>query len=63
MKPLLQRLLREPLVHFAVIGSLLFAGYAALNGAGEPPADVIIITLPRIDQLSAEYEAVWRRPK
>jgi len=61
VKPLLQRLFREPLVHFVVIGGLLFAGYAALNGVGEPPADVIIITLPRIDQLSAEYEAVWRR--
>jgi len=61
VKPLLQRLLREPLVHFTVIGGLLFAAYAALNGAGEPPADVIIITLPRIDQLSAEYEAVWSR--
>jgi hypothetical protein len=61
VKPLLQRLLREPLVHFAVIGGLLFAGYAALNDTGEPPADVIIVTLPRIDQLSAEYETVWSR--
>jgi hypothetical protein len=61
VKPLVQRLLREPLVHFAVIGGLMFAVFAALSDADEPPADVIIITPERIDQLSAEYESVWRR--
>jgi len=58
---LLQRLLREPLVHFTAIGGLIFAGYAALNGPGEPPADVIVITPERIDQIAAEYESVWKR--
>jgi hypothetical protein len=57
----LQRLLREPLVHFAAIGGLIFAVYAALNGPGEPPADVIVVTPERIDQIAAEYESVWKR--
>lgn len=61
MNSLMQRLLREPLVHFAVIGGMLFAVYAAMNGASEPPADVIIIAPGRIDQLIKEYELVWRR--
>ena len=61
MTSLLQRLLREPLVHFTAIGGLIFAGYAALNGPGEPPADVIVITPERIDQIAAEYESVWKR--
>lgn len=61
MKRLLVRLLREPLVHFAAAGGLMFAVFAALNDASVPPADVIIITPERIDQISAEYESVWRR--
>ncbi|MEE9253949.1 MAG: peptidylprolyl isomerase [Pseudomonadales bacterium] len=61
MKPLLLRLLREPLVHFAAIGGLIFAVFAALNDASGPPADVIVITPERIDQIAAEYESVWRR--
>ncbi len=61
MKSLLLRILREPLVHFAAIGGLMFAAFAALNGASEPPADVIVITPERIDQIAAEFESVWRR--
>ena len=61
MKPLLLRLLREPLVHFAAIGGLIFAVFAALNDASGPPADVIVITPERINQIAAEYESVWRR--
>jgi hypothetical protein len=61
VKSLLQRLLREPLVHFSVIGGLIFAVYAALNGPGDPPADVIVVTPERIDQIAAEYESVWKR--
>lgn len=61
MKSLVVRLLREPLVHFAAIGGLMFAAFAALNGPSEPPADVIVITPERIDQIAAEFESVWRR--
>lgn len=61
MNSLLQRLLREPLVHFGVIGGMLFAVYAAMNDASKPPADVIVIAPERIDQLIEEYESVWMR--
>jgi hypothetical protein len=61
MKMPMQRLLREPLVHFAAIGGVIFAVYAALNGASERPADVIVITPERIDQIAAAYESAWRR--
>ncbi|GMQ75122.1 MAG: peptidylprolyl isomerase [Gammaproteobacteria bacterium] len=61
MKPLLVRLLREPLVHFLAIGALMFAVFAAMNEASEPPPDVIVITPERIDQIAAGFESVWRR--
>ncbi len=61
MKPLLLRLLREPLFHFLAIGALMFAVFTAMNGANEPPPDVIVITPGRIDQIAAGFESVWRR--
>ncbi len=61
MKPLLLRLLREPLFHFLAIGALMFAVFTAMNGASEPPPHVIVITPERIDQIAAGFESVWRR--
>ncbi len=51
----LQRLLREPLLHFFTIGGLIFALFTAINDAREMPADVIVITPARIDQLAAGF--------
>jgi hypothetical protein len=58
---LLMRLLREPLFHFVAIGGLIFALYAAVDDTGEAPADVIVITPERIDQLAAGFNSVWQR--
>jgi len=58
---LLMRLLREPLFHFAAIGGLIFALYAAVDDTGEAPADVIVIAPERIDQLATEFSSVWKR--
>lgn len=54
------RLSREPLVHFLLIGLLLFALYAMLGGGG---ADRSI----RVDDkvlagLTAQFQATWQRP-
>ncbi len=46
------RLLREPLFHFLAIGGLILALFAAVDDTGEAPADVIVITPERIDQLA-----------
>ena len=61
MKPI-SRLLREPLVHFLIIGGLLFALYTALTGPGPAPRDTIVVAPERIEQLAARFERVWRRP-
>lgn len=58
---LLMRLLREPLFHFIAIGGLIFLLFAAVDDAGEAPADVIVITPERIDQLAAGFSSVWKR--
>ena len=58
---LLLRLLREPLFHFIAIGGLLFVVYTAVDDTGEAPADAIVITPERIDQLAAGFNAIWTR--
>jgi hypothetical protein len=55
------RLLREPLFHFIAIGGLIFLLFAAVDDMGEAPADVIVITPERIDQLAAGFSSVWKR--
>lgn len=58
----LSRLLREPLLHFFLIGSAIFGIYAATATPGPPPVDMISIGPERIEQLRSGFESVWRRP-
>ena len=55
-------LLREPLLHFLLLGALLFTAYGWLNrGALEAPGE-IVVDEPRVANLSAQFERVWQRP-
>jgi hypothetical protein len=57
-----QRLLREPLLHFAALGGLIFVFYAVVSDPAPAPVNSILIGPERIEQLSKGYEAVWRHP-
>lgn len=59
--PILQRFLREPLLHFIAIGGLFFLIYSVVNDAGENSTDTIFITSERISQIATEYNGVWNR--
>jgi hypothetical protein len=58
------RLLREPLLHFVVLGGLLFAAHAALAPGEEtvPREPVIHITAADADWLKEMWTRQWRRP-
>jgi hypothetical protein len=55
----LQRLLREPLLHFLLLGAVLFAAYSTLH-RGAP--DEILVDRNRIENLSAQFQRAWQRP-
>jgi hypothetical protein len=57
-----RRLLREPLLHFLVIGGLIFALYALVSDPVPAPVNTIVIGPERIEQLAKNFQAVWRRP-
>lgn len=53
-------LVREPLVHFLALGSLIFAGWFWLYPP-EPPVNEIVIDEPELDHLKMLWKAQWKR--
>src|SRR5262245_2623629 len=58
----MKRLLKEPLLHFLVLGALLFVGYGLINRDDDPAAGRIVVTQGRIENLRASFSRVWQRP-
>ena len=62
---MIRRLLREPLVHFLLLGTAVFAVYALLDpvrGGGETSKQ-IRLTLDDVGQMAMSFESQWgRRP-
>ena len=59
------KLLREPLVHFALVGTVLFAIDAAFGGDDDPAMDPelrVEVTLDDLAQLRADWDQKWGRP-
>lgn len=60
---MLKKLLKEPLVHFLLIGGVLFIAYGALNRSKEVSGDYeVLVTEQRIEQLAAIFSKSWQRP-
>jgi peptidyl-prolyl cis-trans isomerase C len=60
----MKRLLREPLVHFLLIGAVLFGLYSATQ-SGRPATAAskeIRLSVDEIAQLTLLYQSQWRRP-
>ena len=59
----LRRLLREPLLHFIVLGALVFGAYDVLEhrrGQATSPTE-IRLSLDDLAQLEMVFEAKWQR--
>lgn len=55
------KLLREPLLHFLVIGAVLFGVYQWANGDETAP-DEIVVSAGQITSLEAIFSQTWQRP-
>jgi len=58
----LGRMLREPLLHFFVLGAGLFALFAWLRGPLAAAPERIHVETARIEQLALGFERTWQRP-
>ena len=54
-------LLREPLVHFLIIGAALFLLFGLFNNPAGPQSGRIVITTGQIDYLKANFTRTWQR--
>lgn len=59
---MIRRLLREPLLHFLLLGALLFVVYGWLNRAGLAAPDEIVVSRSQVEGLVMQFERVWQRP-
>lgn len=55
------KLLREPIVHFLVIGGALFSAFYLADVAGEPSGDEIVISSGEIASIAAIFSQTWQR--
>ncbi|QEW18492.1 hypothetical protein LA6_000658 [Marinibacterium anthonyi] len=58
---MLKTIAREPLVHFLVLGGLLFAAWSWLAPQPDVGPEVIIIDQARLDHLETLWTAQWKR--
>jgi PPIC-type PPIASE domain len=58
----LQKILREPLVHFLVLGAGLFVLYGVVEKLADESSDRIVVTEAKIGNLAGLFERTWRRP-
>ena len=58
----MHRLLREPLLHFLLLGALLFVLYGWLNRGALQAPDEVVVDQARVDGLVTQFERVWQRP-
>ncbi|MCG6928802.1 MAG: peptidyl-prolyl cis-trans isomerase [Acidobacteria bacterium] len=57
-----RRWLREPLVHFLLIGAALFLLFRWTGGSGGPDSNRIVIGPGQVEHLAVGFSRTWRRP-
>ena len=57
-----KKFLHEPLVHFLVLGLLLFVLFAVVNDDSGRSAEEIVVDQGRLSGLVANFEKTWQRP-
>lgn len=58
----LKTIMREPLVHFLLIGAGLFLIYSLATGPAMAPQNRIVVTPGQIEQMEARFTRTWMRP-
>jgi len=53
--------LREPLLHFFVLGALLFGAYGLLSRGSATAPDEIVVSRGQLQNLQLQFERVWQR--
>ncbi len=57
----MRRLLREPLVHFLILGAVLFLVFDLTSETDRPGERRIVVTAGQVEQLAAQFSRTWLR--
>ena len=57
----MRRMLKEPLLHFLVLGAVLFGVYAMVNTAPAPGREAIVVSAGEIENIAATFARTWQR--
>lgn len=58
----MKSILKEPLLHFLLIGVALFLAWSLIGARPGPDNARIVVTGAQVDRLAAAYARAWRRP-
>jgi hypothetical protein len=58
----MRKLLREPLLHFLILGAVLFLVFDLTREADQPGERRIVVTAGQVEQLAAQFSRTWLRP-
>src|SRR5215203_3331043 len=58
----MKRILKEPLLHFLLLGAAIFAAYGLVTKRGSAQPGKIVISAGQVDAMAENFVATWRRP-
>lgn len=58
----MRNFLKEPLLHFCILGAVIFIAYGLINERVAVQPDSIVVTQGRIENLAALFQRTWQRP-
>ena len=58
----MKRVVREPLLHFLILGAALFAVFSFLRNDGAASQEQIVVTAGKIAHMAALFSRTWQRP-
>jgi hypothetical protein len=58
----MKRAVREPLLHFLLLGAALFAVFSFLRDDGAASQDQIVVSAGKIEHMAALFARTWQRP-
>jgi hypothetical protein len=59
---MMKKFIQEPLLHFAILGAMIFTGYSLVGERDTMQPDSIVVTTGKIGNLAALFERTWQRP-
>jgi PPIC-type PPIASE domain len=60
--PLMKKLVREPFIHFLLLGAAIFVAHRFVSGRGDNQPGKIVITQGQITSMVIGFSRTWQRP-